>query len=328
VDIWHRVSEDLAIFDIDVTTEEPSSFSSRTGHLLVTPNTDASGNLMPYHSAGGVAYVGVFGSSNYATYYSPALVYSNQLGNSAYTIAEASSHEFGHNLGLGHDGTSTSTYYSGHGSSSDLVSWAPIMGAGYYKNVTQWSKGEYAGASNTEDDLAIIQGKLAYRGDDHGNSIGSGTALYVAADGGVTSSNPELDPYNVLPENKGIINSATDIDVFSFGATAGTISLTIRPAWDAFYRATQNRGANLDIKAELRNAAGTLLATNDPNNDTMASINYTVAAGTYHLLVSAVGNSSTPYSDYASQGMYFINGSAPFENCSHDSWEGFRLRLQ
>ncbi len=316
VDIWHRVAEDLAAFNIDVTTEEPSSFNSKTGRLLVTHNVDANGNNMPHYTAGGVAYVGVFGASNYHTYYSPALMYYNQLsGGSSPSVAEASSHEFGHNLGLSHDATSTVGYYSGHG--SGLVSWAPIMGVGYYQNVTQWSKGEYPDANNTQDDLDIINGKLGLRADDHGNTIATGTLLNVASDGTVVSSNPELDPHNVLPENKGIINYVADInaprdvDVFTFGAGAGTVNLTVRPAWDAFYRATSNRGANMDIKAELRNAAGNLLATNDPTNDTMATINYTVTAGTYHLLISGVGNVISPYSDYASQGMYFINGTVP-----------------
>jgi hypothetical protein len=312
VAIWHRVAEDLAAFNIDVTTQEPSSFNSKTGRLLVTPNVDANGNNMPYHTAGGVAYVNVFGYSNYHTYYSPALVYSSQLGNSVINIAEAASHEFGHNLGLSHDGLTTplpngTGYYTGHG--SGLVSWAPIMGVGYYKNVTQWSKGEYTDANQPQDDLAIIQGKLGLKTDDHGNTIGSGTTLLVSGTGVVTSSNPELDPHNVLPENKGIVNLATDVDVFTFAAAAGPISLTVRPAWDAFYNGTSNRGANLDIKAELRNAAGNLLATNDPTSDTMATINYTVSAGTYHLMVSGVGNTISPYSNYASQGMYFINGT-------------------
>ncbi|WP_305803521.1 hypothetical protein, partial [Thiolapillus sp.] len=59
---------------------------------------------------------------------------------------------------MSHDGTSSAGYYSGHG--DGFVSWAPIMGVGYYKNVTQWSKGEYPDASQVQDDLAIIDGKL------------------------------------------------------------------------------------------------------------------------------------------------------------------------
>jgi hypothetical protein len=313
IDIWHRVAEDLAPFNIDVTTQQPASFSATTGRILVTRDTDATGKAMPSQGAGGVAYINVFGASNYHTYYSPALVYYDNLGGGVETyVAEASSHEFGHNLGLSHDGlggTSPTTYYQGHG--SGLVSWAPIMGNGYYNNVTEWSKGEYPNANQTQDDLAIIQGKLGLKPDDHGNVIGSGTALVVGPTGSVVSSNPELDPHNVLPENKGVINSRTDVDVFTFVAGAGPLSLSVQPAWQAFYRATDRRGANLDIKIELRNAAATLVSTNDPAGDTKASISATVGAGTYHLLISGegAGNLTSGYSDYDSLGQYFINGS-------------------
>jgi chitodextrinase len=185
------------------------------------------------------------------------------------------------------------------------------MGNSYYNNVTEWSKGEYPNANQTQDDVAIIQAKLGLKPDDHGNSIGAGTALVVGPTGTVVSSNPELDPHNVLPENKGVINSRTDVDVFTFVAGAGPLSLTVKPAWDAFYRATTRRGANLDIKLELRNAAGSLVTSNDPATDTMATISATVGAGTYHLLISGEGTGDlvTGYSDYDSLGQYFINGS-------------------
>ncbi len=313
IDIWHRVAEDLSPFNIDVTTEQPASFNSTTGRILVTTDTDATGRAMPSQGAGGVAYVNVFGMSTYHTQYSPALVYYNNLGPGVeYYIAEATSHEFGHNLGLSHDGkggASPTSYYSGHG--SGLVSWAPIMGVGYYTNVTEWSKGEYPDANQAQDDLAIIQAKLGLRPDDHGDAIGAGTALLVGASGSVVSSNPELDPHNLLPENKGVINSAADVDVFTFGAGAGPLTLTVTPAWDAFYRATDHRGANLDIRVELRNAAGSLVSSNDPTTDTKATVSATVGAGTYHLLISGegTGDLTTGYSDYASLGEYFINGS-------------------
>src|SRR4030095_5463619 len=103
-------------------------------------------------------------------------------------------------------------YFAGQGSGN--VSWAPIMGVGYYNNVTQWSKGEYPDANQTQDDVAIITGKLTTRADDHANAIGAGaTALVVGADGSVTASNPETDPDNAQPKNKGILQSRTDVDV-------------------------------------------------------------------------------------------------------------------
>ena len=67
-------------------------------------------------------------------------------------------------------------YYSGQGN------WAPIMGVGYYKPISQWSKGEYSGANNTEDDLTIItQNGLSYRADDFGNTIATAQALLGTA---------------------------------------------------------------------------------------------------------------------------------------------------
>src|SRR5207249_904895 len=107
-------------------------------------------------------------------------------------IAEAVSHEVGHTLGLNHDGTSTVGYYSGQGN------WAPIMGVGYYHEVTQWSKGEYADANNTQDDLAIIQGYISYRADDHGNTIGTATPL----------TGPDISA-------SGVIEKSTDVDMWS-----------------------------------------------------------------------------------------------------------------
>ena len=76
---------------------------------------------------------------------------------------------------------------------------------------------------------------MGYAGDDHGDTTASATVLDVAGDGAVISSNPEHDPHNILPENKGIIGSASDVDVFSFvSGFGGTVNLTITPAWDAF----------------------------------------------------------------------------------------------
>jgi hypothetical protein len=311
VDIWHRVAEDLAPFDIDVTTEEPSVFNSTTGTILVTHTYDANGNAINCTSCGGVAYVNVFGRSDYHTKYSPALVFYNKLGSGGETyVAEASSHEFGHNLGLSHDGTTTGqTYYGGHG--TGLVSWAPIMGNSYNNNVTEWSRGEYTNANQTQDDLAMIEARLGYEPDDHGDTRGQASYLAVAIDGSVVSSNPELDPDNTLNENKGIIGSANDVDVFAFTAGAGLVELTVTPSWDAFYRSSNRRGANLDVELELLDQGGASIASSEPVDDTAAAISTTVNAGTYYLQVTGTGNSITPYSDYNSLGQFFINGSVP-----------------
>lgn len=176
-EIWHRVAEDFAAFDIDVTTEEPSTFGPYVGRVLITSRNQTNGQLMPYPSSGGVAYVGVWGELNYHSFYSPALVYYDNLASASNIIAETCSHEFGHNLGLTHDGTGSTTYYAGHGSGA--TSWAPIMGTSFSKNVTQWSRGEYAGANNDQDDLAIIADQLGLVADDHGDVPSQSTPLVL-----------------------------------------------------------------------------------------------------------------------------------------------------
>ena len=304
-EMWHRIAEDYLPFDVDVTTEEPASFGPKTGRILITYNQDVSGSDMPYATSGGVAYVNVWGRSNYASYYSPALVYYNRLASSPTYIAEAASHEMGHNLGLSHDGTSTASYYSGHG--SGFVSWAPIMGVGYYQNVTQWSKGEYSDASLTQDDISLISGKLTVRADDHGSDIYTPTSLLIDAQGIISGTSPETDPHNLSAENKGIIESRNDVDFFAFDAGAGTVDLTVTPAWDSFYRSSR-RGANLDVEISLYNWDGQLIAKADPTDETDAQIIKTVPAGQYLLAVKGVGNSVSPYSDYGSLGQYFISG--------------------
>jgi hypothetical protein len=331
-EVWHRIAEDFAPFNIDVTTEDPLDYGSNViGRILFTKDTDAGGLQMPAYGAGGVAYVGVWGSSNYGSYYSPALVYYNNLGPSYPPyMAEAGSHEFGHNLGLSHDGikpagtnpycSGTTAYYCGLG--SGLVSWAPIMGAGYYLNVTEWSKGEYPYANNTQDDLAIISSHLTYRNDDIGNSMASAAPLLVEADGSILVTTPQNDPANVDPNNKGVIETNTDSDFFYFDAGTGTINLTVTPAWAAFTRTGSvgdGRSANLDIRITLYDQNGAQLASSDPSNDTSATISTSLSAGRYYLAVNGVGNAITPYSTYNSMGEYFISGSLPTSSATSDT---------
>lgn len=93
--IWARVAEDFAPFDVDVTTEEPDVFDTRTLRCLITQDFQEKGGPMPASGAGGVAYVNVFGRDD-LQYYQPALVYYNNLGGGRDDFcAEVSSHEVG-----------------------------------------------------------------------------------------------------------------------------------------------------------------------------------------------------------------------------------------
>ena len=308
--IWQRVAEDYAPFDINVTTGRPAVIDNRTAICLITSNTDRNKQPNPAPDAGGVAFVDVFGTPEFITSFSPAFVYHNNLSNRADDISEASSHEVGHNMGLSHDGlTSGTEYYAGHGSGD--ISWGTIMGVGYDRNVSQWSKGQYYLANNTEDDLAIIAAKVGYRPDDHGNTNQTATPLEVSAGTVISSTDPETDPSNLFPANKGVMEKSDDIDVFSFSTGRGSITIQAKP----WAMTAQTKGGNLDILLELYDDAGNLLQSSNPLNLTSAVISSVVEQGNYflHIKSTGVGNpeSAAPsgYTEYGSLGQYFLSGT-------------------
>jgi hypothetical protein len=209
--IWRRVAEDYAPFDIDVTTEAPAAdalIRSGSTDLVYGVRVCVGGSSYDWFAqgAGGVAYLGSF-TWNSDT---PCFVFTAQLGNGdpKYT-AEAASHEAGHTVGLNHDGLTNGTeYYSGHGD------WAPIMGVGYYKTVTQWSKGEYPNANNTQDDVAVMATYgVNARTDDHGSTQVTATLLTGTS---LSAS--------------GIVSTRADVDIFQFSSGAGQISFNAIPA--------------------------------------------------------------------------------------------------
>lgn len=308
--MWQRVAEDYAAFNVDVTTERPNTFTTRTAMAVITRNTDADGQPNPASTAGGVAYVGTFATSTYAQY-RPAWIYDNNLAGEESYIAEACAHEIGHNMGLSHDGTTDGQdYYRGHGTGD--TSWGPIMGASYGRNVTQWSKGDYYLANNTQDDLATVAGKLSYRTDDHGDTLSAATPLKIGAGGTVASTTPETDPTNSSPANKGVLERNTDVDWFSFASGSGPVSLSINP-WITPGAIT--KGGNVDISVELYDATGKLLLTNNSIGITYATVATNLAEGIYYLAIrnAAVGDpfNSIPsgYTTYGGIGQYFISGS-------------------
>lgn len=183
------------------------------------------------------------------------------------------------------------------------------MGVGYYTNVTEWSKGEYPSANNSQDDLNIIGTKLSYRPDSVSNTLTGATPLAIdPSNGSITVTTPETDPANSEPVNKGIIETAADVDYFWFDASTGPINITVTPAWAAYTRSS-TRGANLDVEVKLYDQSGTLITTNSPSDDTFATLATNVDAGRYFIVVSGVGNTVIPYSDYGSLGEYFISGT-------------------
>ena len=285
VDIWRRVAEDFAPFEVDVTTEDPGTRGPKIAWILVT-DSKAGDDGLPEPDADSVAYINALGTA-ITTYYTPAVVYHNNLAASN-RVAGAVSHGTGHLVGLSHDVAA-----AGSG-----PNWGAIMGLLEHEGrITQWSKGSSSASANPQDDISILMGRLGLRNDDHDDSrYDSGTPLQFDARGNITAAQQGGN-------NHGVIEDRDDVDVFAFGIGAGTLDILVAPQVPA----AANDAANLDIQVSLYDASGKRIWRQDARNDGAVRLKKKLPAGRYKLEVTGVG----PDAGYGSLGQYVISGSVP-----------------
>lgn len=286
-EVWKRISEDYAAWDVDVTTEDPgleairrtAASDTRYGVRCVI---GGSSTQWLGAAAGGVAYIGSFGqtiSTTSTTNDVPAFIFPTELSNNAKYISEAASHEVGHTLGLYHSSqTNGNEYYAGH------ADWAPIMGVGYYSNVVQWTKGDYPLANNTQDQISLITQRVPRLTDEHGNA--ATTASAVAGETLVAG---------------GVISDRSDADWFKITAGQGTVNVSGLAA---------SPSANLKLSLSLVDEAGNVLATGT-SSGMNSNLSVPVLGGNYYIVVDGVGTGDalTGYTDYSSIGRFSLSGS-------------------
>lgn len=294
---WNHIASDYAVWDVNVTTDRAAYDAADPDKRMMciyTPTEEWYGD-----DAGGVAWLNSFGVEGDKVCWAFTSSFGSGKG-----LGEVGSHEFGHTLGLRHDGhTGDGEYYRGHGSGD--VGWASIMGVGYYRNVTQFSRGEYDGARqgesdpNTQDDLVTIDSFISRLSDD-----------YV----GTTSGATNIAPVGGGVNQNGIIETSGDVDVFA--VTSGPGAFTISAATiDA--EGVDSIASNVAVQLELLDSSGTVLVSDNPSNTTDAEITYTSPSNaTYYLRVTGAGRNDPAtdgFSNYGSLGRYNLSGDLPFQ---------------
>jgi hypothetical protein len=297
--IFNQVSEDFRPFNLNITTDSSVYFAApitRRQRVIVTSSSSW------YGSAGGVAYVECFRWGLEI----PAFVFANLLGNNAKSVAEATSHESGHTLGLYHQSQFNSScgfvneYNPGIGTGE--ISWAPIMGNSYARNITTWHNGPTSfGCTYLQNDVAIIGGSangFGFRPDDVTNATASASAIDVSG-----------SSYAI----NGIINSSSDADLYKINLaqdgrlTINGLPFNVDPA--------MNSSANIDLQVSLMNSSGSLISTYNPTSSVKVIVDSNFSAGTYYVRVTNTSNVNASnfgmLGNYGISGAFIANGALP-----------------
>src|SRR5262249_9424399 len=148
----------------------------------------------------------------------------------------------------GPTGWQTNLYNPGNATIAPFLGNANYNGRGVWWNgadAVYWVDPSGNPQHQSQDDLSIITNStnaFGYRTDDHGNSATTAAALTVSGNTATGS---------------GIIETAADVDFFSFTTTGGLVSFSERGA---------QFGQMLDAKVQVFNAAGQQVAIGDTAN--------------------------------------------------------------
>ncbi len=276
--IFNRVAEKFSPFNVDVTTVNPGNLTDLKTVKVVVGGDGAWLGAQ----AGGVSYVGSFSNAANNTVF----VFPKMLGNGYATyVAEAAAHETGHAFGLEHQssydsfGNKTAEYAPANANND-----APIMGGSYTARRGLWWNGTASDSvTHIQDDLSVISSAVngfGYRTDDVGNT--SATASAFSLNGTSVSA-------------AGVIEKTSDADVYSFTTGTGAVSFNANPV----------EGGMADLKLELKDAGGAVVASADSGLAESLSSNLT--AGTYYLYVESHGS-------YGDVGQYTVTGSVTSPN--------------
>ncbi len=293
--IYSRVAEAYAPFDIDVTTIDPGNYNAfQSAHVVI------SGNNSWFGGGGGVAYVAGFGFGSRER--NTGWVFPANLGNgNPKFTADAAIHEAGHLFGLWHQSiwnssnVNTSEYDRTNGNGTpNTTLYAPIMGTAYDDQRGLWARGRDSNFNlANEINLIATSNDFDYVTDEPGSSLANAQSITLAP-----------TPF------RGVIATSTDVDFYRFNVPSlADVMIGIN---------INDFGPMLDAKLQIFDSNLTSLAVINPTlNGTRASLqavyNATLAAGDYFFSVSDSGPISyangTGTRILYGTGQYFVTGS-------------------
>lgn len=286
--VFNRVAEDYRPFAVNITTDSTKFLAAPVDKRM---RVIATVTWEWYGSAGGVAFVGSFNWGDDT----PCFIFTSLLNFNVKNISEAVSHEAGHTLGLYHQSSYNASCQKvsdyNYGTGVGEIGWAPIMGVGYYQNMTLWYNGPNSfGCTNYQSDLDILTTStgFGYRADDHQAGFASATQATITGNRFIVN---------------GIVGQNGDQDMIRFTQpSAGRFQLSAIP----YNVGTGNAGSNLDLQVTLYNSSQTQLSIFNPGTLLSSLADTTLNAGTYYLKVEGRGNIYAP--NYASLGSYSLQG--------------------
>lgn len=290
-DVFNRVAEDYSPFTVNVTTDSAyflaAPLNKRMRIILTT-------SFEWYGSAGGTAFIGSFAWGDDT----PCFVFSQLLNFNVKNIAEAVSHEAGHTLGLYHqssygtDCIKISDYQYGAGSGE--TGWAPIMGVGYYRNLTIWHNGPTPyGCNNIQNDMEVIArpiNGISLRSDDAGNTPQNAQVLNL-------SNNQFI--------KNGRFNFTNDEDLYKLNLIN---TCMIRISSLPKNVGAPNIAANSDILTQLLDENLVIIKSSNPSDSLQSSIDTIISSGTYYIRTKPIGNVNV--GTYGMLGNYTLSSSA------------------